>query len=381
MAPDRFAECAIYASSSLVIGTLSELGINISCLKFAAPLSGAAWLCTVSRFLRLRLALTAAVIAAVFLAAPVAAALLLHHPEYATALRLACAAAAAGSLSSFSLMLMQSRREFARMARLSGAASILQILPVLLVLRSHLPGLIALMAADVLSRLAIVAATLALLGRIVRAGRRPGPRPAWKSIAGFANWITLSTIIGSLYNYIPSIALSRWSTAAALGAFTLGMSLTGGFALVINTTSTVLLPEAVAATTADSRRAYLRSYVPGAALLSAALLAAAWLGGPLIARVLPKSLPDTVRVFQLLATAQIALLIANPIQFLLYGAGRPHWCTAADALITLLFSVMAAWWAPGYGAIGVAAALLISQTAVKGGLATALARGRGLEPA
>ena len=83
--PARFDECAIYASSSLVVGNLCELGINISCLKFAADVTGPGWLRTVSRFLLLRLALTAGVIAAVLLLAPLASAKLLRHPEYATA--------------------------------------------------------------------------------------------------------------------------------------------------------------------------------------------------------------------------------------------------------------------------------------------------------
>ena len=92
--PARFDQCAIYASSSLVVGTLCELGINISCLKFAAGATGPDWLRTVSRFLLLRLALTVGVIAALFLLAPLASAKLLRHPEYATALRPACSSAA-----------------------------------------------------------------------------------------------------------------------------------------------------------------------------------------------------------------------------------------------------------------------------------------------
>jgi O-antigen/teichoic acid export membrane protein len=325
---------------------------------------------------------------------------LLRHPEYATALRLACGSAAVASVSSFTLVLLQSRLEFARMARLSTVAAILQILPVLLVLRggtgfsggtgfrggtgfslsSGWSGVATLFAGDVLSRLWIVAANVSLLAAVLAAARRPGPRPAWKPIAVFANWITLSTVIGSLYNYIPSIALSRWAAASALGTYSLGMSLTGGFALLMNTTSTVLLPEAVAATTPEHRRGYLRSYLPGAALLGAALLAPTWLGGRLAAHLFPAAMPDAVRVFQLLATAQIALLVANPVQFLLYGAGRPQWCTASDALITLLFGAMAVWLAPAHGAVGVAWALLIAQTGVKAALATGLWRWDRLQP-
>lgn len=372
VAPTRFGECAIYATSSLVAGNLCELGINISCLKFAASASGSNWLRTVSRFLFLRLVLTAAVITAGFFLAPFAAARLLRHPEYAVAIRLACGGAAAASVSSFVMVLLQSRVEFIRMSWLNGSAAILQLLPVLLVLRGGWSGLLCLFAGDVLSRLWIVAANAGLLRSVLAAARHPGERPAWTSIAVFANWITISTLIGSLYNYIPSIALSRWASAAALGAYSLGMSLSGGFALLINTTSTVLLPEAVSARTFDSRRQYLRSYLPGAALLSLALLVPTWLAGPLGARLFPATLPGAVRVFQVLATAQIALLIANPVQFLLYGAGKPQWCTASDALITLWFAALAAWLVPAYGAIGVACALLIAQTGVKAALTMGL---------
>jgi len=372
VAPARFDECAIYASSSLVVGNLCELGVSISCLKFAAGATGPDWLRTVSRFLLLRLALTAGVIAAVFLLAPLASAKLLRHPEYATALRLACGSAAVASVSSFSLVLLQSRLQFARMAWLSAAAAILQILPVLLVLRGACSGVAGLFAGDMLSRLWVVAANFSLLAAVLAAARLPGPRPAWKPIAVFANWITLSTVIGSLYNYIPSIALSRWAAASALGTYSLGMSLSGGFAILGNTTSTVLLPEAVAATTPERRRSYLRTYLPGTALLAAGLLAPTWFGGSVAARLFPAAMPGAVRVFQLLATAQIALLIANPVQFLLYGAGRPQWCTASDALITLLFGAMAVWLAPTYGAVGVAWALLIAQAGIKAALVTGL---------
>jgi O-antigen/teichoic acid export membrane protein len=311
--------------------------------------------------------------AAVFLLAPLTSAKLLRHPDYATALRLACGSAAVASVSSFTMALLQSRLEFARMARLSAAAAVLQILPVLLVLRCGWPGMASLFAGDVLSRLWIVAVNLSLLTAVLAATRQPGTRPAWKPIAIFANWITMSTVIGSLYSYIPSIALSRWAAASALGIYSLGMSLSGGFGLLINTTSTVLLPEAVAATTLERRRSYLRSYLPGAALLAMALLVPTWLGGPLAAHLFPTAMRGAVRVFQLLATAHIALLVANPVQFLLYGAGRPEWCTASDALITLLFGAMAFWLAPAYGAVGVAWALLIAQTSIKAVLATGLA--------
>ena len=325
--PARFDECAIYASSSLVVGNLCELGINISCLKFAAATTGSDWLRTVSRFLLLRLALTAGVIASVFLLAPVASTKLLRHPEYATALRLACGSAAWPRYRRSAWCCCSrgsSSRAWRGRARSRPSCRFCRCC---CVFRGRMVrGGRHCLAGDILSRLVDRRRQLRPAGR--RAGERPGwrgPRPAWKPIAVFANWITLSTVIGSLYNYIPSIALSRWATAAALGTYSLGMALTGGFALLINTTSTVLLPEAVAATTAERRRSYLRSYLPGS---RAAGRGACWSrpgsadSSPHICFRPPCRM--RVRVFQLLATAQIALLVANPVQFLLYGAGRPH---------------------------------------------------------
>jgi len=117
-------------------------------------------------------------------------------------------------------------------------------------------------------------------------------------------------------------------------------------------------------------------------MLAAALLVPTWLCGPIAARLFPPTMLAAVRVFQLLATAQIALLVANPIQYLLYGAGRPQWCTASDGLITLLFAAMTVWLAPVYGAIGVAWALVIAQTGVKAALAAGLGiKGWGLDSA
>ena len=372
MTAARFDECAIYAGSSLVVGNLCDLGINVSCLKFAAGATGDRWLRTAARFLLLRMALTAGVMATVYVCAPVISTRLLKHPEYSVAVRLACGSAAVASLASFTLTLLQSRLEFVRIARLTGAAAMLQLLPVFCAVRWGWPGVVALFAADAISRVWILAGAGTLLAAVIRATRAPGERPAWKPIAVFANWITISTLIGALYNYIPSVALSRWASAAALGIYALGTSFASGFALLINTTGTVLLPEAVAATTAEGRRSYLRSYVPGAALLACALLVPTWLGGPIVARVLPAGMQGAVRVFQLLASAQIALLVSNPVQFLLYGAGRPQWCTASDGLVMVLFGGAAIWLAPAYGAAGVACALLVAQTGVKAVLTAGL---------
>src|SRR5581483_1362348 len=138
--------------------------------------------------------------------------------------------------------------------------------------------------------------------------------------------------------------------------------------------STVLLPDAVSASTPEHRHNYLRTYLPGTAILSAALLALTWLSGPLAALLFPATLPGAVRVFQLLSSAHIALLVANPVQFLLYGAGRPQWCTLSDGLITALFGTLAVWLAPSFGAMGVAWALLLSQTGIKAATVAAVLR-------
>jgi O-antigen/teichoic acid export membrane protein len=57
--------------------------------------------------------------------------------------------------------------------------------------------------------------------------------------------------------------------------------------------------------------------------------------------------------------------VLNPVQFLLYSMSRPDLSTASDAVIAILFAVLAALLTPSYSAHGTAWALFGSQTSIK----------------
>lgn len=365
-------ECAVYISSVLAVSNLCELGMNVSFLKFAAGREGDRWMGVVSRFLGMRAVLTAAVLAVALPAAEPICELALANRGYALALRLGCIAAAAATLSSFLLALLQSRSQFDRLNRQNLAMAAAQAAVAAAVFETGAGGLAALFAAEIGSRMVTFVANGRLLRSAFASLWRGLPKPPLGEVCVFTRWIAVSMAIGALYNYIPAMMLSRWAPPSALGAYGVAASLAGGFGLLMTSTSTVLLPQAVAMDTPERRLNYVGRILPPALAGAAVLGAGAWLGAPLIRHFLGPAMRDASDVFRWLALAQLILLPANPVQFLLYGTNQPQLCTAADALITLVFAGLASLLTPLFGASGPAIALLAGQTSVKVALAAGL---------
>jgi O-antigen/teichoic acid export membrane protein len=365
----RFAVCAVYVTSSLVLVNLCELGINITALKFLATPDMPRWRRTAARFMAVRFWLTLLITGAAALLGALLCRYALHHPEYTTAFRLSCAAAAWSSTSGFLLTLLQSRRQFTRIATINVGTAVLQLTPAFLAVFLRWDAVAALLLGEIMSRSAVLLGCRALLRDLWRGFLAAGDRPRYREIAGFANWISASVLIGAVQGYIPTVALSRWSQPAALAVYAMGSAMASGFGLLMTTTCLVLLPQAMSSRTTVERLRYAVAYLKSGAAVCVAMSAAAWVASPLAAPMFSHDLRPAIEVFRILAIASIVLIALNPVQFLLYSMNRPDLCTASDALIAAMFAVMAAWLAPRYGANGVAVALLVGQTAVKAGTA------------
>ncbi len=256
--------CALYLASSLVLGNLCDLGINIACIKFSAGVA-AGRRQTQRRLLIARLALAAVVaMAAVLLAAPVASRLL-HRPADVGTLRLAAGSAALGAVASFTLALLQTDRKFPRMAAIAGISAAMQVAPVALVLSGKISGLAVLVMADLLGKAVIIAANSAMLARVV--AKPPAAEAVgWSEMFGFARWISLSMAVGAVSNYIPTLALARSGAEASLSTYLLGAGLAGWIALPVQAVDSVLLPEAMEARDRDKRASYLKTWLPATAV-------------------------------------------------------------------------------------------------------------------
>ncbi|MCL5746281.1 MAG: oligosaccharide flippase family protein [Acidobacteria bacterium] len=365
IAPAHFAECAIFASTSMVLGNILDLGLNVTCLNFSAGAPEAGRKGIWGRILKLRLILAALLAATALPFGDVLARAIFNNASYATALRLAAVSAILGSMTNFLQVLLQTESRFGRIARLNWGAAALYILPLLVAVPLRSLGLTAFFAGDFLSRLFPLVANSRWLRAAVQGWGDCSPKPGYRSIVAFSNWITLSTAIGAFTNYIPMILLTRLSGATEVAAFSLGLTFAGPFALLLNGSMTVMMTEAAKTRTVEERRAYIAGYLPVATGGVMTLLLLVFLGVPVVESFVGPRLAAAASVFRSLSLAQVALILANPVQFLLYSWKRPDVCTASDLVIAVLYVASAMIVAPRYGAAGVAAALLVSQTLVK----------------
>ncbi|MEK7754302.1 MAG: lipopolysaccharide biosynthesis protein [Acidobacteriota bacterium] len=377
--PLEFDACALYTASTSTLGALCDLGLNVTALKFSAEAPSDESRATALRgFFVIRAAVAAVAAIAVWLLAGPLCAVLLQRSDFAPLLRLASGVALVGSFSSFSLMLLQADLEFGKIAQLHLLSAAAQLAGLAAFFLLRIPGLEALLLGDLLSRLVVVLLTYCAVGSLLRRVGKQRILSAGRVIT-FAAWINLSTAIGLIFLYLPTVILSRLDKPAALGAYCLGATLAGPFTLVLNAIMSISLPRALSARSNADQRAYLRTIGRGT-------LGAAAMGVPAVLLVrfgaavfiAPHHL-DSLHVMELLAVGTLVLLVVNPVQFLLYALDRPQWCTAGDLAIAGLFGLLAGCWAPSLGAIGVAWALLTAQSTVKilmGAMVLALVRQR-----
>jgi O-antigen/teichoic acid export membrane protein len=365
LSPGSFDQCCVYLSTAAAVATVIDLGLNVTCLNYSARLGtsakGAIW----GRFLTLRLLLIIGVSTSALAFSGAFCGLVLGHSEFALAFRLGCVSAAVSAMASFVQTLLQSEGHFGRIAYLNAIAAGLYFPPLFLAVRLGVPALAALFLCDIASRLIPCVGGRRVLRAAVTGWQEAHGAPAVKEIAGFASWVTLSTVAGAFTSYLPIVLLSRSSGIAELGNFSLGCALAGGFSLLLNATMTVTLPEAAKAQSRRQRFSYLRTFVPPIAAGAALLTIPLGFSAPLLSLVLGPAHQAAIPVFRALALGQLVLLVANPVQFLLYSWKRPDLCTAVDLFIAVGFTALCFLFGPSLGAHGVALGLLCVQAGAK----------------
>jgi O-antigen/teichoic acid export membrane protein len=364
--PAGFAAYAIYISTLALTATAANFGLDTTCVRFAAQIDDPpAQFAVLRKFCLLRLLTTACAVGALAMLSEPVCVYLLTSRAYLAPFRMACLGAGVVSLAAFAITILQSRSEFTRITRLKVMAATAQAVPLIAALGGRV-SVGVLLAADILGGLIVIGGCVPLLSKILLGPRIGGSVPSTWVIFRFARWITASIAAGSLYNYVPTLVLTRLSSQAELGEYVLGFMMANVITVIMNATTSVFLPEAAKATSAAARRAYLKSATAVAAAICVPVGLAVAVAPTIVRSTgLAERFAPALSVFLILAAAQLVLLMINPAQCLFYSWDRPVAGTITDATITIGFFVLAYCVAPGYGAVGVACALLVVQTTVK----------------
>jgi O-antigen/teichoic acid export membrane protein len=362
--PQALDDVAVYLTSTVVLSNICDLGVNVSCLRFSAARRGRQRLAAERRFLILRTFLTTAILGFIWLGAGMVATRILRRPEFLVGLRMACVTVLFSSYSSFALTLLQARSRFGRLSVVSCACAVAQLALIAVAYMGGHLSLTTLFVSDVLGKLVFIAAHGRLLAAVCRSRPRWGPVPAFSEMVGFSQWITLSTAMGALQNYVPVLILSRTAAPGELARYNVGLALAGVFALFSAAVMSVTMPEAIKSATLE-RAKYVKGVLTGGLLFGCVVIPLTWLCAPLATYIVGARFLAGIQVFRLLMVAQVLLTVTNPIQFLLYGMDRVKLCTAADAVVLGSFWLLAVPCGAAWAASGVAFALVVSQSFTK----------------
>jgi O-antigen/teichoic acid export membrane protein len=289
-------------------------------------------------------------------------------------LRLAALALLTGGLLNYVQTLLEARQTFGALSLISTAQAILRTgIIVALVLTGSL-ALWPLVALEV--GLPVV---LLLVGqRSLPANLRPrlstwfGAR--FRLLWRFSRWIAVAAIASTIFLSLDVVLLGHFRPAAEVGLYGAALALLAKFEVVQNAVLTSTFPEACRYQTKADLRAYVRRTLRLTGLASLGFLAVLPLAGPLFGIFYGTAYAGAALPFAILLLGFAVGLNAQPAAFVLYPLERVRYIAAGDILQLAIFTAIALWLIPLYGALGAALAVLLRQLLGAGLTATFVTR-------
>jgi O-antigen/teichoic acid export membrane protein len=354
---EAFGILTLTLTTMQLVAMLSNAGLNETLMTLVSRAEAAQQrhevVATLSAMLRLRLMMTAVVVAGGFwLARPVAQGVF-GEPGLAFPLVLGVVGACGVSLYQFSVTTLQAFRAYARYA----LGDIVRFGTILIgVTALAMTGRLDLTAAMAIN----VSAPFVAFAGNVTFGSLHGLR-LWGDpfvllprIWDLSKWVWLSNVCSMFFSRLEIYFLMTFTSAAEVGIYSAAFKLCGPILLLEAATRAVLFPEV-------SRRAGSRdlaSFVRRSLAPLTALGVAVWVLGfataPLIPAVLGQRYAAAAPIFVILLTARVALVPLVPLTLLFFATDRTR--AGALAAVTQLTILVAGGLIliPSHGALGAA---------------------------
>lgn len=279
---------------------------------------------------------------------------LASEPAISQAMLLAALTAAAASLATLSLAILQASERFVSYALLTPLVNALRLasLPVL--------WAIGLLTVDALMWThALFFAVGAAVGLLLL--RKPlqhcsADRATFGELVTFSRWTALASLCFLLQSYLALPALTQWSGLAQAGFYSAAATLV----MFIDQLTVALLTTRLPSTSRIRSTRELRDYVGALApklLMTGLVLALMWPAAELlVALAYGEAYADAAPVMRWLLPGFIATLCSHPLYLVLYALDRPADYAATGVASLLLWCVLALWLIPDHGAVGAAMA-------------------------
>jgi O-antigen/teichoic acid export membrane protein len=270
------------------------------------------------------------------------------------AIRLAALTAAAASLATLSLAVLQASERFFAYALLTPLVNALRLCSLPLLWLAGLLTLDALMWTHALFFALGAAVGMFLLRAPLRQCR--ADRATFVELVRFSRWTALASLCFLLQSYLALPALTQWSGLSQAGFYSAAATLL----MFIDQLTVALLTTRLPSTSRISSTPELRRYVAAIApklLLAGGALGLLWPAAEwLVTQAYGHDYADAAPVMRWLLPGFIATLCSHPLYLVLYAQNRPHGYAVTGIASLLLWCALALWLIPAHGAVGAAMA-------------------------
>lgn len=301
-----------------------------------------------------------AVIAGYFLA-PVIALRIYSNPELITPLRLAFFGAFVFNIWNLSDGILRAHERFKQMAIIAIVSHLLRTgfiaLFAYVILFLDVNSTMMLNIAQILIAFAIT--SLVIPRRYITA--RVDRKYPLREVFSYSGWMYLFSLIFILFDRLDVLMLGYFRTTAEIGIYAVAFRLIIPFEMIPETFNTVFLPKVSKFTKKLEITRYFKETLKVTSLVGVLGIIMLFVARPLIIAVYGPEYEDSVRLFQILVGAFIALALLNPLILAGHSINKPQVFVFIGGVNLVLNFTGNLIFIPRYGALGAAVVTLISR--------------------
>jgi O-antigen/teichoic acid export membrane protein len=183
------------------------------------------------------------------------------------------------------------------------------------------------------------------------------------AVLSYGKWIVGASLMAGVNAWLAVLAVGYFVGTRAAGEYAAAHMLIGACDVLMLSLNTVFLPAACQVASRSAGAVYLKQALRVSSLLSAALLPAYFLAGPLIALVYSPAFEASVPAFRILFWGFLVTLNVHPVLLILHSKDRPELIAGLECFQLVLHTLACALLIPWLAVVGAALATTFSRLA------------------
>lgn len=270
-------------------------------------------------------------------------------------LRLAFLGAAALSMGSYIVAVLQAWQSFIKLSLYSVITNVVKVSLIVTLLFLHYFHLISVMTVYAVVPFIGITLGMTLIPKdFFRKKHQINAKSIFLELFHFSKWVMISYLANTVISRIDVLILSRYKGAEAVGIYSAGYQLSMIFPLLIGSIATVLLPKVSRLTEKQQFLSFIKKTLLMSCLIIVVLFPGFIFTRELVGLFFGTKYLAAAGIFRVLFLAFMVNLIFNPISTVIYALNKPAVFTVANLIQLVLCLVGNFVLIPIYGGYGAA---------------------------